>query len=78
VETAKLFKNGRSQAVRLPRKYSFSGDEVFIKKVNGVVVLMPKDGDPWKPLVDSLEKFSEDFFNFGRDQGVTEKRDAIE
>ena len=78
METAKLFKNGRSQAVRLPRKYSFSGDEVFIKKVNGVVVLMPKDQDPWKPLVDSLEKFSEDFFSFGRDQGVTEKREAIE
>ncbi len=33
METAKLFKNGRSQAVCLHRKYSFSGDEVFVKKV---------------------------------------------
>ena len=78
METAKLFKNGRSQAVRLPRKYSFSGNEVFVKKVNGVVMLIPKDGDPWKPLVDSLEKFSDDFFDFGRDQGVVEKRNTIE
>ena len=78
METAKLFKNGRSQAVRLPRKYAFPGDEVFVKKVNGIVMLIPKDGDPWKPLVDSLERFSDDFFRFRRDQGVVETRDTLE
>jgi antitoxin VapB len=78
METAKLFKNGRSQAVRLPRKYSLPGDEVYVKKVNGVVMLIPKDEDFWKPLVDSLDKFSDDFFNFDRDQGVLEKRKRIE
>jgi antitoxin VapB len=78
METAKLFKNGRSQAVRLPRKYSLPGEEVYVKKVNGVVMLIPKDEDPWKPLVDSLDKFSDDFFNFSRDQGIVEKRNRIE
>ena len=78
METAKLFKNGRSQAVRLPRKFSFAGEEVYVKKVNGVVILIPKDEDPWKPLVDSLDKFSDDFFNFNREQGVLEKRKVIE
>jgi antitoxin VapB len=78
METARLFRNGRSQAVRLPKKYSFSGEEVYVKKVNGVVMLIPKDEDPWKPLVDSLDKFSDDFFNFSRDQGTVEKRDRIE
>ncbi len=78
METAKLFKNGRSQAVRLPRKYSLPGEEVFVKKVNGVVMLIPKNEDPWKPLIDSLEKFSDDFFNFDRDQGMLEKRKKIE
>jgi antitoxin VapB len=78
METAKLFKNGRSQAVRLPKKYSFPGEEVYVKKVNGVVMLIPKDEDPWKPLVDSLDKFSSDFFNFSRDQGILEKRNRIE
>ena len=78
METAKLFKNGRSQAVRLPRKYAFSGDEVFVKKVNGVVMLIPKDEDPWKPLVNSLNKFSDDFFNFSREQGILEERNTIE
>ena len=77
METAKLFKNGRSQAVRLPKKYSLAGDEVYVKKVNGIVVLIPKDEDPWKPFVDSLDKFSDDFFNFKRDQGILEKRKRI-
>jgi antitoxin VapB len=78
METAKLFKNGRSQAVRLPRKYSLPGQEVYIKKLNGVVMLIPKDEDPWKLLVDSLEKFSDDFYEFERDQGNLEKRTEIE
>jgi len=77
METAKLFKNGRSQAVRLPRKYSLPGDEVYIKKINGVVMLIPKNEDPWQPLIDSFDKFSDDFFNFSRDQGIAEKRDKI-
>ena len=41
--TAKLFTNGRSQAVRLPKDFRFSGDEVAIKKVGEVVLLYPKD-----------------------------------
>jgi antitoxin VapB len=77
METAKLFKNGRSQAVRLPKKYSLAGDEVYVKKVGGIVVLIPKDEDPWKPFVDSLDKFSEDFFNFKRAQGILDKRKSI-
>ncbi len=77
MQTAKLFKNGRSQAVRLPKECALPGDEVYVKKINGVVVLIPKDGDPWKPLVDSLDKFSDDFMNFKRYQGTFERRDTL-
>ena len=41
-------------------------------------MLIPKHGDPWKSFVDSLEKFTDDFFSFKRDQGSFEKRDHIE
>jgi hypothetical protein len=41
-------------------------------------MLIPKDEDPWKLLVDSLEKFSDDFYEFERDQGNLEKRTEIE
>jgi antitoxin VapB len=54
-----------------------SGEEVYIKKIDGVVMLIPK-GDPWKPFVDSLTKFSPDFMDFERDQGTFEDRDALE
>ena len=42
--TAKLFENGRSQAVRLPKEYRFQGDEVLVNKIGDVVLLMPKSG----------------------------------
>jgi len=47
MKTAKLFANGQSQAVRLPKDYRFSGDEVGIMKVGEVVMLYPK-GDKWE------------------------------
>jgi antitoxin VapB len=60
LETAKLFMNGRSQAVRLPKGFRFEGDEVFIKRVGSAVVLLPWK-DSWRTLYESLELFSEDF-----------------
>ena len=77
MDTAKLFKNGRSQAVRLPKEYVLPGDEVYVKRINGVVVLIPKNGNPWGPLLDSLDRFSDDFMDFKRDQGSFERRDVI-
>lgn len=41
-QTAKLFMNGRSQAVRLPAEFRFEGKEVFIEKQGEVVILRPK------------------------------------
>ena len=60
MQTAKLFNNGRSQAVRLPKEFRFSGDDVYIKKYQGIVMLLPKES-PWTSLVDSLDRFSSDF-----------------
>lgn len=60
MQTAKIFINGRSQAVRLPKDFRFNENDVFIKKIGKMVVLMPKD-DPWSSLVDSLDQFTDDF-----------------
>jgi antitoxin VapB len=76
LDTAKLFPNGRSQAVRLPKEYAFVGEEVYIKKINGMVILIPKD-DPWKPFLDSLGKFSNDFMESGRQQGQIDQRQPL-
>ncbi|MDJ0902877.1 MAG: type II toxin-antitoxin system VapB family antitoxin [Xenococcus sp. MO_188.B8] len=53
METAKLFQNGKSQAVRLPKKYCFSGDKVLIKRVGNAVVLLPYENS-WETLFNSL------------------------
>ncbi|CAA6815730.1 MAG: VapB protein (antitoxin to VapC) [uncultured Sulfurovum sp.] len=61
--TAKLFQNGQSQAVRLPKEFRFENlKEVFIKKINGMVVLIPKsDKTVWDTMFDNLDNFSDDF-----------------
>ena len=56
MQTAKLFENGRSQAVRLPKECRFGGSEVFVRKYEDIVILFSKRS-PWAPLVDSLDKF---------------------
>jgi antitoxin VapB len=45
--TAKIFKNGRSQAVRLPKEFRFTGDEVKICKDGRKVILEPLDRTEW-------------------------------
>jgi antitoxin VapB len=45
-KVAKLFKNGRSQAVRLPKEFRFQGDRVKIRQVEGGVLLEPVNSDP--------------------------------
>ncbi len=60
MKTAKVFNSGGSQAVRLPKEYRFDEEEVYIKKFDNVVLLYPKK-DPWAPLLQSIEGFSDDF-----------------
>lgn len=73
---AKLFKNGRSQAVRLPKDFRMPGDSVYIRKVGNTVVLLPKK-DSWEPLFEACSKFSSDFMS-NRDQGDHERIDFFE
>jgi antitoxin VapB len=83
VQTAKLFKNGRSQAVRLPAEFRFEGDEVLIRRdpVTGDVILSPrnKSFEDWLALRDRLlpQIPREDLDNFmaDRDQGPATERD---
>ena len=70
MRTAKLFRNGRSQAVRLPKEFRFSGDKVFIKRIGDAVVLIPYQ-ESWQSLFDSLGQFSDDFME---DRGQPEQQ----
>ncbi len=74
MKTAKLFRNGQSQAVRLPKEFRFEGDEVFIKKSGSAVVLIPLVNS-WDSLTGSLDKFTKDYMD-DRNQPRQKKRAA--
>ena len=77
METARLFQNGQSQAVRLPKKYRFEGGKVIIKRVGHAVVLLPYE-DSWSTLFDSLEQFSDDFMAEPQQPELQERDSAFE
>lgn len=76
METAKLFVNGQSQAVRLPKEYRFSGNEVYIQKVGDAVMLFPKER-AWEIFLNGLNSFTDDFFADGRKQSVQAPREML-
>jgi antitoxin VapB len=75
MKTAKIFQNGQSQAVRLPKEFRFEDSEVFIKKSGNVVQLIPRS-DSWNSLFGSLKKFSGDFMT-EREQPSLDKRESF-
>lgn len=76
MQRAKLFMNGRSQAVRLPKEFQFKGDDVLIQKVGDAVILVPRD-KRWEVFIQSLENFTDDFMEGGRNQGKPQKREKL-
>jgi antitoxin VapB len=77
-DVAKLFQNGRSQAVRLPREFRFEGDRVRIRRVAQGVLLEPiiQDTKEWFRKLDEFN--SESFMPEGRQQPKTPKRRIFE
>lgn len=62
MDTAKIFSNGGSQAVRLPKTCRFNSDEVLVNHIGNIVILFPKE-DRWQSLLSSLDFFTEDFLS---------------
>jgi len=76
MQTAKLFLNGRSQAVRLPKEFQFKGDDVFIQKHGDAVLLIPHE-KAWEVFLEGLNEFSDDFMSDGRNQGENQEREPL-
>lgn len=72
METAKLFTNGGSQAVRLPKNCRFDDEEVYVNRVGNAVILLPKN-DPWSSAIMGLSMFSDDFMKDYEDLPVQER-----
>lgn len=76
METAKLFKNGNSQAVRLPKAFRIPGKEVKIFKNGNQIILEPIE-TTWDPLFESLSEFPDDFMKNGRNQPAMQERESF-
>ena len=61
MQTAKVFTNGRSQAVRIPKEYRFETDTVFINKIGSTVMLTPVS-DLAETLRRGAKMLPDDFF----------------
>jgi len=76
MQTARLFVNGRSQAVRLPKDCQFTGESVYIKKIGNAVILVPLNKE-WEVFMHGLNSFSDDFMSEGRLQGKNQEREEF-
>jgi len=75
---AKLFRNGRSQAVRLPREFRFEGSQVRVRQVAEGVLLEPLISDPAKWFAELDRLNSEEFKRQNRNQPKTPRRKVFE
>ena len=71
MKEAKLFKNGQSQAVRLPKEFRLPGKSVYVRKLDSAVLLIPKE-KPWNLFLEACSKFTDDFME-KREQGAQER-----
>lgn len=72
MEVAKVFETGRSQAVRIPKKFRFQTDEVVVQKLGHALIMVPKEH-----LLDTFQGgiagFTEDIFPEAEDRLVQEE-----
>lgn len=74
--TAKIFENGRSQAVRLPKECRFNTDEVVVNKIGDIVMLTPKT-NKWNSFMQAIDMFSEDYMENGRADEAIQEREGL-
>ncbi len=72
MQTAKVFQNGRSQAIRLPKDFRVESAEVYLKKTpEGFLVI---SRDPWEIFFEGVKELSDDFMAGGRHQPEAQPR----
>ena len=75
MQTAKVFQNGRSQAIRLPKDFRVEGDEVYLKKTAEGFLVITKD--PWEIFFEGVNELSDGFMAEGRGQPPLEQRAPV-
>ena len=74
-QIAKVFQNGRSQAVRLPKEYRVDSDEVYIEKIGHSIMIIQKEKSKWDVMRNALEDLKD--FQYDRNQPLIQERDLF-
>lgn len=72
---AKVFQNGRSQAIRLPKECRVNSDEVYIEKIGNSLIVVPKEKSKWDIMKNALEDMED--FELERNQLEVQKRELF-
>lgn len=70
--TAKVFRNGRSQAIRLPKEFRVDTDEVYLRRTPEGILMIPRN--PWDVFAEGIRDISDEFFADGRQQPEQQPR----
>jgi antitoxin VapB len=76
-QLAKVFLNGRSQAIRIPKEFRVEGAEVYIEKVGNSLIITPKKENHWDTMFNALEEICTSDFNIDRTQLPMDKREDL-
>jgi antitoxin VapB len=76
-QLAKVFLNGRSQAIRIPKEFRVESDEVYIEKVGDTLVITPKKENHWDSFSEALEKVDTSDFMKERTEPPMDKREEL-
>ena len=74
---AKVFQNGRSQAIRIPKEFRVDTDEVSIDKIGDTLIIKPKVEKKWDMFFDALEEIDTVGFLEDREQLPLQKRELF-
>lgn len=75
MKSAKVFMNGRSQAIRLPREFRVEGNEVFLKRVRDGFLVLTRD--PWELFYEGIAELSPNAFQTPRTQPPVDQRESM-
>ena len=73
----KVFQNGKSQAIRIPKELRVDTDEVFIEKVGNALVIKPKPKDKWDSFFNELQSIDTEGFLEDRVQPPVQERELF-
>jgi len=76
-QLAKVFKNGRSQAIRIPKEFRVDTSEVYIEKIGETLVIRPKKENKWDIWFDRLDEFDTSDFMIDRTQPPLDNKELF-